>query len=99
MELVDMVACRVTALGRESSNLFCRTLLNSENRMTTQELQELGFTWEQLPSGRWNLSHLESFKVNGLTTIVTTRGKRMLTFEQKSQEDVAASIKKLEFIR
>lgn len=66
--------------------------------MTEESLVELGFVWEQLPSGRWNLINQIPFRVNGLTTIVCSRGKYSLTFEGRDRKQIADKIIELEFV-
>jgi hypothetical protein len=60
--------------------------------MTVDQIDELGFVWEQLPSGNWNLWHRFPFEANGLKTITAHRGQRMMTFFHKTKEEVARSI-------
>lgn len=66
--------------------------------MTVEQIDELGFTWEQLPSGNWNLWHKVPFRINGNETITAWRGQRMMTMFHKTKEDVARSIRTLELL-
>lgn len=66
--------------------------------MTVDQIDELGFVWEQLPSGNWNLWHSSPFRVNGLETITANRGRRMMTFFYKTKEQVAANVRTLELL-
>ena len=66
--------------------------------MTVDQLEEMGLTWEQLPSGRWNLESAYPFSVNGNPTIIRHKGKFVVTFDQRTKEAVLAGIKTLTLI-
>lgn len=66
--------------------------------MTQNELLELGFSFDILPSGRVNISHLYRFKVNNITCISATRGKWLRTLEQKSIDLACKYIERIEFV-
>lgn len=66
--------------------------------MTLDQLAELGFNLEQLPSGRYNLNNTVPFRINGMTTIVANRGRWSKTLEQKSIPALLAYIETLELI-
>lgn len=66
--------------------------------MTLDILKEMGFVWEQLPSGRWNIFHKAKFKVNGINVLTATRGMWQRTIEVKTLDDLVAYIKEIEFL-
>jgi hypothetical protein len=66
--------------------------------VTEDQLTELGFTWEQLPSGHWNLWNPGPFKINGIPTIGAVRGKYLMTQFHKTKEAVLTSIRSIELL-
>lgn len=66
--------------------------------MTVDQIEELGFTWDQLPSGNWNLCHRRPFIINGMVTIGAVRGIRLRTLFHRTKEAAAASIQSLEIL-
>lgn len=66
--------------------------------MTLNQLEELGFKIEQLPSGRFNLINDVPFRINQLTTIVASRGNWTMTINKKTIPEVLEYIEQLEIL-
>ena len=66
--------------------------------MTLKELEEQGFVFETLPSGRINIRHADCFLVNGLMSSCAGRGQWLKTLEVKGIEEAVLYIKYIEFI-
>lgn len=66
--------------------------------MTKDDLEEQGFIFETLPSGRINIKHKDCFLVNGFMSSSAGRGQWIKTIEVKSLEEACTYIKYIEFI-
>lgn len=66
--------------------------------MTYQNLIDLGFIFETLPSGRINIIHSECFVLNGVTCVCASRGKWTRTLEVKTIDSACEYIKNIEFL-
>ena len=66
--------------------------------MTKSEFEKLGFRIEFLPSGRINICNKLQFAINGIKTIICTKGEYQRTFEVKSVSELFSYINKIEFI-
>ena len=65
--------------------------------MTKEELEEQGFIFETLPSGRINLKHTDCFLVNGMMSSSAGRGQWIKTIEVKGIDEASAYVKYIEF--
>lgn len=66
--------------------------------MTQQELEEQGFIFETLPSGRINLKHKTRFVLNGISSMSAGRGEWIRTIEVKGLEEAAQYVKTIDFV-
>lgn len=66
--------------------------------MTKEELEEQGFIFETLPSGRINLKNKKQFKINGITATSVGRGEWLRTIEVKSVNEAVNYVKTADFV-
>lgn len=66
--------------------------------MTKEELEEQGFIFENLPSGRINIKHKQQFRINGITSMSAGRGEWIRTLEVKSINEAVNYIKTADFV-
>ena len=66
--------------------------------MTKEELEEQGFIFENLPSGRINIKHKQQFRINDITATSAGRGEWIRTLEVKSITEAVNYIKTIDFV-
>lgn len=66
--------------------------------MTKNEFEKLGFRIDILPSGKINISNKSQFSINGIKSIICTKGEYQRTFDLKSIGELFSYIKTIQFI-